>query len=216
VTRKQMQSPFQDQVEPIHLLPQDKPYGIVDWALTSTSEEAPDVAAINSRLENKGSPVRYAEPIAGGRKRPDGVELQWKVTFPTGVERGVVPFRCHDVTEREKRVPISPEATRHASGALGVAGVRVSVDDGRVGAVKSSVQAITGDDKCVLGAPKAVQGLKEPWVRVQAAEEDGKGSGSVLRLALVLQTAGGGGSDAPRDIRQRVGDGQVDILFEES
>lgn len=212
-----MQSPLHERVEPTYLLlPQDKPYGIVDWALTSTDEKEPDVKAINSRLENKKSPARYAEPIAGGRKRPDGVELQWKVTFPTGVERGVVPFWCHDVTEREKRVPISPEATKHASGALGVAGVSVSVDDGRVGAVKSSVQAIVGNDMCVLGAPEPVEGLKEPWVRVQAAEEDGEASGSVLRLALVLQTAGGGGSDAPRDIRQRVGDGQVDILFEES
>lgn len=184
----------------------------MDWALTSTSEGEPDVKVINSRLESKGSAVRYADPIAGGRKRPDGVELQWKVTFPTGVERGVVPFWCHDVTEREKRVPISPEATRHASGALGVAGVRVSVDDGRVGAVRGSVQAIVGDDECVLGAPKAVQGLKEPSVRVQAAKG---GSGSVLQLALVLQTAGGGGDNAPHDIRQRVGNGQVDILFEE-
>jgi hypothetical protein len=181
--------------------------------LTSTTEEEPDVAAINSRLEKKNSPARYAEPIAGGRKRPDGVELKWKVTFPTGVERGVVPFWCHDVTEREKRIPISPEATRHASGALGVAGVRVSVDDGRVGAVRDSIQAIVGNDKRVLGAPKAVPGLNEPSVRVQAAEKEG--SGSVLKLALVLQAAGGGGSDAPRDIRQRVGDGQVNILFEE-
>jgi hypothetical protein len=210
-----MQSPLHEQVKPTHLLlPQDKPYGIVDWALTSTDEEEPDVKAINSRLEKKNSPARYTEPIAGGRKRPDGVDLKWKVTFPTGVERGVIPFWCHDVTEREKRVPISPEATRHASGALGVAGVRVSVDDGRVGAVRGSVQAITGNDECVLGAPKAVHGLKEPWVQVQAAEQE-EGSGSVLKLALVLQTAGGGGSNAPRDIRQRVGDGQVDILFEE-
>jgi hypothetical protein len=210
-----MQIPHHEQVQPTHLLlPQDKPYGIVDWALTSTSEEEPDVKAINSRLEKKDSPARYAEPIPGGRKRPDGVDLKWRVTFPTSVERGVVPFWCHDVTEREKRVPISPEATRHASGALGVAGVRVSVDDGRVGAVRSSVQAITGNDECVLGAPNAVHGLKEPWVQVQAAEQE-EGSGIVLKLALVLQTAGGGGSNAPRDIRQRVGDGQVDILFEE-
>ena len=214
---KRIQSPLHRQVEPtLLLLPQDKPYGIVDWALTSTDEEEPDVKAINSRLEKKDSPARYAEPVAGGRTRSDGVDLKWKVTFPTGVERGVVPFWCHDVTEREKRVPISPEATRHASGALGVAGVRVSVDDGRVGAVRSSVQAIVGNDECVLGAPNAVQRLKEPWVRVQAAEAEEEGSGSVLKLALVLQTAGGGGSNAPRDIRQRVGDGQVDILFEES
>ncbi|KAM0695182.1 hypothetical protein Q7P36_005538 [Cladosporium allicinum] len=178
----------------------DKPYGIVDWALTSTDEEEPDVKAINSRLKEKDSPARYAEPVAGGRTRPDGVDLKWKVTFPTGVERGVVPFWCHDVTEREKE---GTDLTRSHQARLRCFG------SGRF-------QAIVGNDECVLGAPNAVQRLKEPWVRVQAAEAEEEGSGSVLKLALVLQTAGGGGSNAPHDIRQRVGDGQVDILFEES
>lgn len=166
--------------------------------------------AINSRLESLNSVVRYAQPIAGGRKRPDGVELKWKVTFPTGVERGVVPFWCHDVTEREKRVPVSAEATSHPCGALGVAGVRVEVDGGRSKAVSEAVGAIVGNEKGVLGAPKAVDGLRQPWAQVQAATE---GSDKVLKLALVLQTAAGG-NNTPRDIRQPVGDGEVDIRFE--
>jgi hypothetical protein len=185
----------------------DKPYGIVDWALTTTTEEQPDVKKINSRLEGKDSKVRYTDPVAGGRKRPDGVELQWKVTFPTGIERGVVPFWCHDITEREKRVPISKKATKHPSGALGVAGVRIAVDNGREKAVSEAVGAIVGNEDLVLGAPKEVDELKEPWVKVQTAD----GTGDVLKLELVLQTAGGG---RPQDIRQKVGDGEVVISFE--
>jgi hypothetical protein len=182
----------------------DKPYGIVDWALTITSEEQPDVKKINSRLEGKDSEVRYADPVAGGRKRPDGVELKWKVTNPTGIERGAVPFWCHDVTEREKRVPVSKEATEHPSGALGVAGIRVGVDDGRVKAVSEAVGAIVGNENLGLGVPKAVDGLKDPWVQVQTAD------GHALKLELVLQTAGAD----QQDIRQKVGDGEVVISFE--
>jgi hypothetical protein len=181
----------------------DKPYGIVDWALTNTTEDQPDVKKINSRLENKDSKVRYADPVAGGRKRPDGVELQWKVTIPTGIERGAVPFWCHDVTAREKRVPISKEATEHPSGALGVAGIRVGIDDTRVKAVSEAAEAIVGNENLVLGAPKAVDGLKEPWVQIQAAKDH------ALKLELVLQTAGAD----QEDIRQKVGDGEVVIHF---
>jgi hypothetical protein len=181
----------------------DKPYGIVDWALTTTTEEQPDVKRINSRLQNKDSKVRYADPVAGGRKRPDGVELRWRVTFPTGIERGVVPFWCHDVTDREKRVPLSKEATEHPSGALGVAGIRVGVDDGRVKAVNDAVEAIVGNENLVLGAPKTVDRLKDPWVQVQTAD------GHTLKLELVLQTA----HADQRDIRHKVEDGEVVILF---
>lgn len=183
----------------------DKEFGVVDWALTNTTEDQPDVKTINSRLESKDSRVRYADPVAGGRKRPDGVELQWKVTFPTGIERGAVPFWCHDVTEREKRVPISREATQHPSGALGISAIKVGLDGERVKAVSEAVGAIVGNEKLVLGAPKVLDGLEEPKVQVQTAE----GSGDVLKLELVLQTAG----DAPNDIHQKVGDGEVAISF---
>jgi hypothetical protein len=145
--------------------------------------------------------------VAGGRERPDGVELKWKVTFPTGIERGAVNFWCHDVTEREKRVPLSKEAAQHPSGALGVAGIRVGVDGSRMKAVSEAVGAIIGNEELVLGSPKTVDGLKEPWVQVQTA----RGTGDVLKLELVLQTAGG---DPHDNIRHKVGDGEVTITFE--
>lgn len=51
-----------------------------------------------------------------------------------------------------------------------------------------------------------VDGLKEPCVQVQTTE----GSRDMLKLELLLQTAGTGA----QDIRQRVGDGEVVITFE--
>ena len=72
-----------------------KPFGLLDFALTTPpNSEGGDTAAahyysaVAQRLSATGSPaatlgIRYLEPIAGGRKNPVGIELQWKVTFPT-------------------------------------------------------------------------------------------------------------------------------------
>lgn len=67
------------------------------------------------------------------------------------------------------------------------------------------------DGRVGLGAPRAVDGLTEPWAQVQAAAAAAAGEESLLKLELVLQTSGEG---APRDIRQKVGEGEVAILFE--
>lgn len=73
-------------------------------------------------------------PVHGGRKRADGVEVKWAVTFPQGENggqerRGRVPFFCHDVTERRVRVAVDGVKTRHACGALGVRQLSVIVKD---------------------------------------------------------------------------------------
>jgi len=75
----------------------------------------------------------HADPIRGGRQRPDGVKVEWDVTFPHGDRggqgsRGRLPFFCHDVTPREVRVPVDAEKTTHACGALGVKEINVIVD----------------------------------------------------------------------------------------
>ncbi|KIW02752.1 uncharacterized protein PV09_05823 [Verruconis gallopava] len=81
---------------------------IIDWALASQSVE--DIEKLHDF---------YEEPRKGGRKRLDGKSVEWYVTFPKdGMERGSVPFFCHDITPRELRVP--PEGLQHPSGALGV------------------------------------------------------------------------------------------------
>ncbi|KAF1957170.1 hypothetical protein CC80DRAFT_55695 [Byssothecium circinans] len=103
-------------------------HGWTDWCLTNALP--PD--------QNWGNVKEtHAEPRNGGRKRADGVEVRWSVTFPLGenggqAKRGLVPFFCHDATPREFRVPVEtmPEATRHASGIVGVRELTVIVDGG--------------------------------------------------------------------------------------
>lgn len=99
--------------------------GWKDWCLTnpkSPEENYEDVRATHD------------DPIRGGRKRADGVEVKWAVTFPKGEKggqdvRGKMPFFCHDITEREVRVPLSVEKTEHPCGALGVRQITVVVKD---------------------------------------------------------------------------------------
>jgi hypothetical protein len=76
----------------------------------------------------------HAEPIRGGRKRADGVDVQWAVTFPRGEKggqssRGRVPFFCHDITPSNVRVPLDEKKTTHPCGAVGVKELTVTVKD---------------------------------------------------------------------------------------
>lgn len=96
-----------------------KPPGFIDWCLGSSDPSSVDRAKEN--LRKTRSKWNFEEPKRGGRKRPDGVEMKWEVTFPSkDVARGVVPFWCFDVTPRERRVPMEEAATRHPCGAESV------------------------------------------------------------------------------------------------
>ncbi|KAL1589501.1 hypothetical protein WHR41_01643 [Cladosporium halotolerans] len=194
----------------------DKPCGVVDWALTLAAPEAEedgDLAGVNERLESAGSGVRYDVPIKGGRTRPDGVEMEWRVGFPRGVARGVVPFWCFDVTERERRVPVPGPGMEHACGAVGVEGVRVRVAEGRVKEVREAVGAVLGREgdgvgRVRVGVPR---GGREAWVEVAGLEE---GESDGLKLEVVVRVNGSG--EAPRDIRERIGEGEVVIRFQKA
>lgn len=50
--------------------------------------------------------VKYLAPVEGGRTKPDGDVLQWRVTFPDSAVhgRGALPFFCEDLTPRIRRV----------------------------------------------------------------------------------------------------------------
>ena len=65
-------------------------------------------ALLNERLAYAGSTTRYASENAGGRTRPDGVEIRWEITPPmrwAEKEGGTrLPFFCGDVTPRDLRV----------------------------------------------------------------------------------------------------------------
>lgn len=101
----------------------------MDWCLTNDQSPTKSWEGIGGR--EGGS---HGAPVEGGRKRADGVDVKWAVTFPEGehggqASRGRVPFFCHDVTERQVRVPLSEEKTAHSSGVLGVRELTVVVRD---------------------------------------------------------------------------------------
>lgn len=187
----------------------DKPFGVVDFALTNL-----DFDAVEDRLNKSHTGISYEKPKAGGRTKPDGTELKWEVTFPKGVERGNVPFWCEDVTPRDRRVPITEASTTHPSGVLGMAGLIVEVKQDRVVPLSTATAAIVNSPMSnynlyETGAPNGVDKLNKPSIRLRGAGAD---ASKELALTLVLQTPDHRSQQA---IRERVGDdGLISIAFE--
>ena len=91
--------------------------GLVDFALLPR-----DIAATVDAARGRGLDG-LTGPHPGGRVRPDGAQLQWQTARPATHD---LPFLCADVTSRALRVPAG-EVRRHRNGAIGIAGVTVSV-----------------------------------------------------------------------------------------
>ena len=105
-----------------------KPYGIVDYAFTlPPGDYDKDFAQFKSMWEDAKVKGEWVPPtlIPGGRTRPDGQKIEWKVAFPDVEQRGIVNFWCFDVTPRDYRVPLSESSTKHSSGVTGVASVEI-------------------------------------------------------------------------------------------
>jgi hypothetical protein len=65
----------------------------------------------------------YVSPIQpGGRARPDGVELKWRIAL---LDKGMSPFVIEDESPREWRVPASGENVRHENEALGILNLNI-------------------------------------------------------------------------------------------
>ncbi|GJD51419.1 hypothetical protein OPKNFCMD_4173 [Methylobacterium crusticola] len=105
--------------------------GFLDHALLPGAIEA-DVAAAQRRG------LDIADPVPGGRHRPDGARLDWKTARAPGSD---VPFLCGDVTPRALRVQ-EGDVRRHANGVTGVAALTVAVRD--VEAARARYAALLG------------------------------------------------------------------------
>ena len=96
--------------------------GFVDYALLSD-----DLAADVPELRTRG--LEVADPVAGGRLRPDGQRIGWRnlPLVPEPAANGL-PFLIEDTTPRELRVP-GGAAAAHPLGATRVAGLSIVVSD---------------------------------------------------------------------------------------
>jgi len=188
----------------------NKDFGIIDYALTMRNNF--DHPALQERLKESGCGLSYAEPVEGGRITADKQEVKWKVTFPEGVERGAVPFWCHDVTPRERRVPAVDGNTHHPCGAIGVAGMVAEVAEDQVERIDIAMGAIINTShsdggKYSVSQPFEVGRADEPEIWVQRRPKDAE---KELRLRLMVQCPGKGGQS---NIEKTIGDGVVLIDF---
>lgn len=98
----------------------DRGGGWADFALAS-NDLLQDVAALSDLMARP--------PEDGGRTRPDGVALAWRVVRL----HQPLPFLIQDLTARDLRVP-GGDAAKHANGTTGVASIVIgATDPARVG-----------------------------------------------------------------------------------
>lgn len=142
--------------------------GWKDWCLTNSKTPEENYESIKET---------HDKPVHGGRKRADGVDVKWAVTFPKGDSggqkvRGRIPFFCHDITQRSVRVPLSKENTTHPCGALGITQLSIIVrDQDLLYETKKALASLLGD-----GAPSFQA------TRVRDVEGLAGGAKIILRL----------------------------------
>lgn len=107
--------------------------GFVDYCAASD-----DLMAEARRLEGLGLGVEG--PDGGGRRLPDGSEIEWRSARVDQNGR-LMPFLIEDVTPRERRVPGGP-AAEHPNGAAGIVRLELSAPDPRE--AEESLAALTG------------------------------------------------------------------------
>jgi hypothetical protein len=91
-------------------------YGLSDYCL-----RAADLDLELPALQRGGLIIEG--PIPGGRIRPDGQQVSWRVAIPATVD---LPFLIDDTTLRELRVPNAPPEG-HKNQVIGVAGITLGV-----------------------------------------------------------------------------------------
>ncbi|HET9493623.1 MAG TPA: VOC family protein, partial [Chloroflexia bacterium] len=108
------------------------PEGLVTYALLPD-----DIERTVSEARLRG--LDMGAPRPGGRERPDGTRIEWKIAEPPSRD---LPFLCWDVTPRDLRVP-GGSATVHLNGATGLADLVVSV--GNLGTSEARYEALLGE-----------------------------------------------------------------------
>ncbi len=120
--------------------------GVTDLCLRTD-----DLSAEVVRLQAAGLP--YPAPAPMSRRRPDGVEVAWRLSVPPPSADRWLPFLIEDDTPRELRVP-SGEAARHPNRVTGIARVEIRLR-GR-DAIDELARAVDASPRWVDGAERAL------------------------------------------------------------
>jgi hypothetical protein len=86
--------------------------------------DTPNLDTEVERIRSNG--IEVADPQAGGRRRPDGVQLAWRTAILRNTRS---PFFLTDDTPRNLRIRDESEITSHPNGAVGVVGIVVPVEN---------------------------------------------------------------------------------------
>jgi hypothetical protein len=92
--------------------------GPIDYALAH--DDLPTFVA-----EPTGQHLGYYAYSEGGRRRPDGMEIRWRTSWPPADVPGL-PFLIEDLTPRDQRVPAG-SARSHPNGAQRIASLTLAV-----------------------------------------------------------------------------------------
>lgn len=77
----------------------------------ASNDLANDVAQINGRGAAAMLLLKYDEPQAGSRVRPDGQRVEWQTAMLGGSPVGLMPFLIQDITPRNLRIEPAKEGT---------------------------------------------------------------------------------------------------------
>jgi hypothetical protein len=117
------------------------------WDLLQLGEGLVDVAVLSANLPEEVDRLAAAGhditgPMQGGRHRPDGIEIAWRVArIDTGAENRL-PFVIDDLTDHDLRVPAG-EAAEHPNGTTGIGAVVFAVTSRE--AVRPAWTTLCGD-----------------------------------------------------------------------
>lgn len=211
----------------------DKRCGVIDWALTSPDvADASRAAARLDELKSKqpdgnSAGLAYTQPRQGGRRKPNGQEIAWFVTFPEGAARGMAPFWCHDVTARELRVPEDPRGLQHPCGALGISNLSVfTAADARLQGAYDATLARTGKPianatggnsvEWIVETPRMLTARPTPKVSLWSRHSNQQAHDMDAEIRIELAIESGGETQVPGRICEIVGlhgKDQIDISF---
>ena len=105
---------------------------LVDYCM-----QTDDLPGDTKKLRDAGAAIKDPFPLS--RTRPDGYELKWILSLPTGSHRGVAPILIRDVTPRHERIP---QNFKHKNGAAGIR--KLTIATGELSAVERWYAAVLG------------------------------------------------------------------------